>query len=54
MIPKGWIEHAKLEKEVIVIGAGNTVEIWNPDLYIEYLIEDSEEYSEMAKKFLDE
>lgn len=54
LIPRGWIEHAKLEKEVIVIGAGNTVEIWNPDLYKEYLIEDSEEYSEMAKKFLDE
>ena len=54
LIPKAWIEHAKLEKEVIVIGTGNTIEIWNPDLYDDYLIEDSDEYSELAKKFLDE
>ncbi|MFY0653859.1 MAG: division/cell wall cluster transcriptional repressor MraZ [Cyclobacteriaceae bacterium] len=54
LIPKAWIEHAKLEKEVIVIGTGNTIEIWNPDIYDDYLIEDSDDYSEMAKKFLDE
>ena len=54
LIPKAWIEHAKLEKEVIVIGTGNTIEIWNPSVYDNYLIEDSEEYSMMAKKFLDE
>jgi len=54
LIPKAWIEHAKLEKNVIVIGTGNTIEIWNPDMYDQYLIEDSEEYSDLAKKFLDE
>ena len=54
LIPKAWIEHAKLEKDVIVIGTGNTIEIWNPDLYNDYLINDTEEYSAMAKKFLDE
>ncbi|UXP30736.1 division/cell wall cluster transcriptional repressor MraZ [Reichenbachiella agarivorans] len=54
LIPKAWIDHAKLEKNVIVIGTGSTVEIWNPDLYNQYLIEDSEEYSDLAKKFLDE
>ena len=54
LIPKAWIDHAKLEKNVTVIGTGNTVEIWNPDLYDKYLIEDSEEYSDLAQKFLDE
>ncbi|MBU2913958.1 MULTISPECIES: division/cell wall cluster transcriptional repressor MraZ [Reichenbachiella] len=54
LIPKAWIDHAKLEKNVTVIGTGSTVEIWNPDLYDDYLIADSEEYSDLAKKFLDE
>lgn len=54
LIPKSWIEHAKLEKQIVVIGTGNTIEIWNPKLYDQFLIGDSEEYSEMAKKFLDD
>ena len=54
LIPKSWIEHARLEKQAVVIGTGNTIEVWNPAIYEEYLITDSEEYSEMAKKFLDD
>lgn len=54
LIPKGWIDHAQLEKNVMVVGAGNTIEIWSPSLYEEYLIEDNDEYSDLAKKFLDE
>ncbi|PIB34417.1 division/cell wall cluster transcriptional repressor MraZ [Reichenbachiella sp. 5M10] len=54
LIPKAWIDHAKLEKNVTIIGMGSTVEIWNPDLYDDYLIADSEEFSDLAKKFLDE
>ena len=53
MIPKSYIAHAKLEKQVRVIGTGNTIEIWSPDLYDNFMIEDSEQYAEMAKKFLD-
>ena len=54
LIPKSWIDHAKLEKNVIVVGTGNTIEIWSPAIYDNYLIEDNEEYSDLAKKFLDE
>jgi len=56
LIPKGWLDHAKLETkgQTIVIGTGNTIEIWNPKVYDQYLIADSEEYSDLAKKFLDE
>ncbi|MGB3466537.1 MAG: division/cell wall cluster transcriptional repressor MraZ [Cyclobacteriaceae bacterium] len=54
LIPKNMLAHASLEKEAIVVGLGNTIEIWNPEVYEEYLIKDSEEYSELAQKFLDE
>jgi len=53
-IPKKMMEFANLEKEVILVGLGNRVEIWNPDQYEEYLIQDPDEYSKMAEKFLTE
>lgn len=51
-IPKRMMEFASLEKDVVLVGLGNRVEIWNPDQYEEYLIQDSSEYSKMAEKFL--
>ncbi|MEL6557944.1 MAG: division/cell wall cluster transcriptional repressor MraZ [Bacteroidota bacterium] len=54
LIPKNMLAHASLEKEAVVVGVGSTIEIWNPDVYDEYLIKDSEEYSELAQKFLDD
>jgi MraZ protein len=53
-IPKRMMEFASLEKEVILVGLGNRIEIWNPDLYDQYLIQDASEYSKMAEKFLAE
>lgn len=53
-IPKRMMEFASLEKEVILVGLGNRIEIWNPDLYEQYLIQDASEYSKMAEKFLAE
>lgn len=51
-IPKSLIKHAKLEKEVVVVGLGNRLEIWNPEVYDEFLIKDEKEFSVMAEKFL--
>jgi MraZ protein len=53
-IPKRMMEFASLEKEVILVGLGNRIEIWNPDQYEEHLIQDAKEYSKMAEKFLAE
>ena len=54
LIPKSMLAHAKLEKQAIVVGMGNTIEIWNPEVYEDYLINDPSEYSELAQRFLDE
>ena len=54
LIPKLMIRYAQLEKNVVVVGAGNRVEIWSPELYDQYLIEDQKEFSKLAQKYLDD
>ncbi len=51
-IPKRMMDYADLTKEVVLVGLGNRVEIWNPDLYEENLISDNSEYSKLAEKYL--
>ena len=54
VIPRLMLNYAKLEKEAMVVGMGNKVEIWNPELYEQNLIQDPAEYSRLAEKYLDE
>ncbi len=54
IIPKTMIRFAQLEKDVIVVGMGNRVEVWNPKLYEEYLIKDQKEFSALAEKYLND
>lgn len=53
-IPNRMMAYATLEKEVILVGLGNRIEIWNPEIYEEYLISDSAEYAKLAEKYLTE
>ena len=52
LIPKTMLKHAQLEKDAIMVGMGNRIEIWNPERYEEYLIKDQKEFSKLAEKFL--
>ncbi len=52
LIPKTMIAYAKLEKELVAVGVGNRIELWNPELYNEYLINDQEEFSDLVEKYL--
>jgi len=54
LIPKSLLKYAELEKEIVLVGMGNHVEIWNPEHYQNNLINDSEEFNAMAKEKLDE
>jgi MraZ protein len=54
LIPRTMARFAKLDKEAILVGMGNRIEIWNPDMYDEYLISDPEEFSALANNFLGE
>jgi len=54
LIPKSMLKYAQLEREVIVVGLGNRVEIWNGGLFGNYLIKDQKEFSNLAQKYLEE
>ena len=54
LLPKSMISHTGLEKDVILVGMGNFIELWSPDNYKKYLINDANEFSKLAQKYLDE
>lgn len=54
LIPKLMMGYAGLEKDAVVVGMGNKVEIWNPEAYEEHLISDPSEFSQLAQKYLDD
>lgn len=54
VIPKNMLNYAQLEKDLILIGMGNKVEVWNPSMYEKHLIKDSSELSKLAEKYLTE
>lgn len=54
LIPRLMLGYAQLEKDTVLVGMGNKVEIWNPELYEKHLINDPGEFSALAQKYLDE
>lgn len=54
LIPKLMLGYAGLEKDAVVVGMGNKVEIWDPTTYEKHLISDPGEFSKLAQKYLDE
>ncbi len=54
LVPKAMLAHASIEKEALLIGMGNYVEIWNPQVFESESMSDADLYSELAQKYLDE
>lgn len=54
VIPKNMLAYAQLDKEVVLVGTGNKVEVWNPTIYEKYIIQDPGELSKLAEKYLNE
>jgi MraZ protein len=52
VIPKNLLGYAGLEKELVLVGMGNKVEVWNPSTYEKHLIKDAGELSKLAEKYL--
>jgi MraZ protein len=46
--------HCNLDKDVILVGMGNIIELWSAKKYGKFLIDDSHEFSKLAQKYLDE
>lgn len=51
-IPPRLIAHAKLEKDVLVIGLLDHMEIWSPDLFEQYLKSSNRTYEDIAGELL--
>jgi MraZ protein len=54
VIPKNMLAYAQLDKDVILVGTGNKVEVWNPTVYEKFIIQDPGELSKLAEKYLNE
>ena len=51
LIPKLYQTYAGLEKEVVVVGMGSRIEIWNPENYLNNII-DPADMSSLMEKYL--
>jgi len=51
-IPKPLLRFADITKEVVVVGMGKTIEIWDPEKYEDFLISDPDVFAVQAKEYL--
>lgn len=54
LIPKNMLTNAGIDKDVILVGTGTKVEVWNPTIYEKNQIQDPSELSKLAEKYLNE
>jgi len=54
LIPRNMLGYAQIDKDAILVGTGNKVEVWNPAIYEKHLIQDPGELSRLAEKYLNE
>lgn len=52
-IPTNLREYSQLEKECIVIGVSNRVEIWSKPIWEEYFAASEDSFNEIAEKIVD-
>lgn len=52
-IPDNLKDHAKLEKDVVITGALNRIEIWSKSVWDEYINSTGENFDEIAEKIID-
>lgn len=52
-IPNILLEYAKLEKDCVVLGVSNRVEIWSKPVWDGYCRESQESFNEIAEKLVD-
>ncbi len=52
LVPKTMAKYANLEKDIILVGMGNRVELWNTQAYERFIINDTAEFSKLAQKHL--
>jgi MraZ protein len=51
-IPAPLLQYAKLEKECVVIGVSNRIEIWSKQLWEEYFAQSEDSFAEIAENMI--
>lgn len=46
------IQYAKLDKECVILGVSNRIEIWSKDLWEDYFTESEESFAEIAENMI--
>lgn len=54
LIPQPLIEYAQIEKEVLILGALKKIEVWNPNIYEDYINQSTDTYEQIAAKVMKE
>ena len=52
-IPANLREHAGIQKECVVIGVSNRVEVWSKDRWEDYFAQSENSFGEIAEKLVD-
>ncbi|WP_204552895.1 division/cell wall cluster transcriptional repressor MraZ [Bacillus ectoiniformans] len=52
-IPSTLLSYAKLEKECIILGVSNRIEIWDKSIWEDYFMKSEESFSEIAENMID-
>ena len=52
LLPKSLIQHAEIDKDVLILGAVKKIEIWNPAVYEAYIENSSTSYEEIAAEVM--
>lgn len=53
LIPPNLRQHSKLEKECVIIGTPNRIEIWSEDVWNNYVDDESLSYEDLAEQMED-
>lgn len=51
-IPAPLLQYAKLEKECVVLGVSNRIEIWSKQIWDDYFSESEESFAEIAENMI--
>lgn len=51
-IPSTLINYGKLEKECVILGVSNRIEIWNQHIWEDYFAESEESFAEIAENMI--
>jgi MraZ protein len=52
-IPSTLTDYAKLEKECVVLGVSNRIEIWSKSLWEDYFSQSEDSFAEIAENMID-